>query len=253
MINKAILIMIFLITTSSMVYANQISFDNYPYRLPHQNQSFSESKKLMKKVYYDNQVSFYCNCKYEYKHIRGKQKTVVIPSSCGYIPRKNPERGKYIEWEHIVPAHAFGHTRQCWREPICAKTDGKKYKGRKCCERVDQVFRAMQADMYNLVPAVGELNADRSNYQFSIINGEKREYGKCDFEVENKIAEPKEDIRGDIARTYFYMEHTYGITISDKQRKLFQIWNNLDPVSQWERIRAERIKNIQGNTNIFIK
>lgn len=219
--------------------------------LPHNNQSFSKSKKLMKKVYYDNQLSFYCNCDYVYKQINGKEKTVVIPETCGYIPRKNKERGEYIEWEHIVPAYAFGHTRQCWREPICTKKNGKKYKGRKCCEKIDATFRIMQADMYNLVPAVGELNADRSNYHFSIITGEKREYGKCDFEVENKIAEPKEDIRGDIARTYFYMEDTYGVKISNKQRQLFNIWNKIDTVSTWEKTRAERIKNIQGNENKF--
>lgn len=61
----------------------------------------------------------------------------------------------------------------------------------------------MQADMYNLVLAVGELNTDRSNYHFSIIPVEKREYGACDFEVDGKLVEAKEDIRGDIARTYF--------------------------------------------------
>ena len=106
--------------------------------------------------------------------------------------------------------------------------------------------------MDNLQPAVGELNADRSNYHYGIIPGEPREYGACDFEVEGKLAEPKEDIRGDIARTYFYMEDTYGVRISDKQRKLFEVWNRQDPVSEWERIRAERIEKIQGNKNKFI-
>lgn len=82
-------------------------------KLPHNNQSFSKAKKLMKKVYYDNQKSFYCGCKYDYKQINGKEKIIVDAASCGYMPRKNAERGKYIEWEHVVPAHAFGNTRQC--------------------------------------------------------------------------------------------------------------------------------------------
>ncbi len=151
-----------------------------------------------------------------------------------------------------MPAHAFGNTLECWREPVCVDNKGKRYKGRKCCEKVSTAFRVMQADMYNLVPAVGELNGDRSNYHYGIISGENRKYGACDFEIENRIAEPKEDIRGDIARTYFYMEHTYGVKISDKQRKLFQIWDKEDPVSSWERLRAERIRAIQGNTNIFV-
>ena len=230
------------------MYASTLNEDN----LPHNNQSFSKAKKLMKKVYYDNQHSFYCGCRYDYKQIKGKEKTVVDASSCGYKPRKNEQRGQIIEWEHVVPANAFGNTRQCWREPICTDKNGKSFKGRKCCENIDPVFRVMQADMYNLQPAVGELNADRSNYHYGIIAGEPREYGACDFEIEGKLAEPREDIRGDIARTYFYMEDIYGIRISDKQRKLFEVWNKQDPMSEWERIRAERIEAIQGNKNKFI-
>ncbi len=230
------------------MYASTLNEDN----LPHNNQSFSKAKKLMKKVYYDNQHSFYCGCRYDYKQINDKEKIIVDSASCGYISRKNAERGKYIEWEHVVPANAFGNTRQCWREPICTNSKGKTYKGRKCCEKIDPEFRTMQADMYNLQPAVGELNADRSNYHYGIIAGESREYGACDFEIEGKLAEPREDIRGDIARTYFYMEDIYGIRISDKQRKLFEVWNKQDPMSEWERIRAERIEAIQGNKNKFI-
>ena len=32
----------------------------------------------------------------------------------------------------------------------------------------------MEADMYNLYPAVGELNADRNNFRYGIIDGEER-------------------------------------------------------------------------------
>ena len=59
--------------------------------------------------------------------------------------------------------------------------------------------------MYNLVPAVGEINGDRSNYKFGLIEDEPRVYGTCDFEVDfrNRIAEPPPHVRGDIARIYF--------------------------------------------------
>lgn len=102
-------------------------------------------------------------------------------------------------------------------------------------------------------PAVGELNCDRSNNHFGIIQGEPREYGACDFEVEGKLAEPKDNICADIARIYFYIEHTYSVRISDKQHKLFEVWDKQDQVSDWEKIRAERIEAIQGNSNPFIK
>lgn len=214
---------------------------------------FSHAKKLMKKVYYDHQISFYCGCSYDYKQINGKEKTVIDASSCGYIPRKNTERGKFIEWEHLVPTHAFAGNLPCWRKELCEDSRGKRFKGRKCCEKIDPIFRAMEAAMHNLQPAIGELNADRSNYRYGIIPGEERVYGLCDFEVKNKTTEPREEIRGDIVRTYFYMEQKYGVVISDKQRKLFNLWNIADPADQWEKERNTRIYFIQGNFNNFIK
>ena len=67
----------------------------------------------------------------------------------------------------------------------------------------------MESDLYNLVPAVGEINGLRSNYSFAMIPGEKRAFGKCDMEIENRKAEPPPDKRGNIARTYFYMDWVY--------------------------------------------
>ena len=37
--------------------------------------------------------------------------------------------------------------------------------------------------------------------------------------------------------------------ISKKNRKLFDAWNQSDPVDQWECERARRIEKIQGNVN----
>ncbi len=67
-------------------------------------------------------------------------------------------------------------------------------------------FRYMEADLHNLQPAIGEVNGLRSNYSMAMIPGEKREFGKCDVEIEGSKVEPRPDIRGDIARTYMYMD-----------------------------------------------
>jgi len=117
--------------------------------------------------------------------------------------------------------------------------------------KVNEEYRRMQADMFNLYPAIGEVNGRRSNYSMAIIKGEKREFGKCDVEIESRKVEPKESIRGEIARTYLYMDSVYpgrGI-ISKKNRKLFDTWNKSDPVDEWECERAKRIEKIQGNRN----
>ena len=110
----------------------------------------------------------------------------------------------------------------------------------------------MQSDMHNLFPTVGEVNGDRSNFVFGEIDGEKREYGKCDFEVAERIAEPKKSIRGDIARSYFYMSHQYKMEIPDDYEELLRGWHLSDPPDEWERNRNSLIEDVQGNRNPFI-
>lgn len=210
--------------------------------------SFSQAKKiLMQRVYQDHRITFYAGCRYD-------RKGVIEAKSCGYLPRRNRKRGQHLEWEHIVPAWAFGHALQCWQQLLCTTGKGKHYKGRRCCRNNDPRFRAMESDMHNLVPAIGELNGDRSNFRYGMIPGEPRVYGTVDFEVDThlRIAEPAPGIRGDIARTYFYMAKAYGLRISKKQQQLFAIWSRQDPVDAWERERNNRITSLQGNRNPFV-
>ena len=208
--------------------------------------SFSKAKRLAAQIYKGHEVTIYCGCKYAYQ---GK-KLVPEPSSCGYEPRiavtkkgKPNARAVRIEWEHVMPAWVFGHQLQCWQQG-----------GRKACKK-DPVFAKMEADLHNLVPAIGELNGDRSNFKFTMIPGEARAYGKCDFEIDfkSKTAEPPETARGDIARIYLYMRDQYKITLSDQQTRLLETWAKSDPVDAWERQRNERVRTIQGNANPHVE
>ncbi len=202
--------------------------------------SFSRSKRILAtKIYRLHQKTFYGGCDYE---IKGKR-LVPILDSCGFHYRKNPKRAKRIEWEHIVPAWYFGHNFACWKKG-----------GRKECRDTNEKFRQMEADMHNLVPAIGEINGDRSNYPYGNIPGEKRVYGRVDMEIESskRLAEPKKSILGDIARTYFYMHDKYNMYIDPKHEKLFIKWNNQDPVSRWEKKKNLLVKDIQGDNNDYI-
>jgi deoxyribonuclease-1 len=40
--------------------------------------------------------------------------------------------------------------------------------------------------------------------------------------------------------------------LSRSNQKLFEAWDKLDPIDDWERERARRIEAIQGNKNPFI-
>ncbi|ACN14837.1 EndA1 [Desulforapulum autotrophicum HRM2] len=212
--------------------------------------SFSKAKRLLlNQVYYDHRITFYCGCPFT----AGKQ---IIPSDKFSPTTKHVKRSRKVEWEHVVPAQAFGQSFFEWRkgDPGCVDRKGKAFKGRKCAEKVNMEYRHMQADLYNLVPANGQVNALRSNYSYAMIPGEPRAFGNCDMEIENRKAEPCPEIHGDIARIYFYMADAYpgrGI-ISKKNRKLFQAWAKEDPVDDWERERCARIERLQGNKNRFV-
>ena len=217
--------------------------------------SFTSAKDVARNtIYKDHREDFYCGC--PFKPSASKSGGVIQPSACGYKPRSDPDRGKRLEWEHVMPAYFFGHTRTCWKtgHKTCVTKENKKYKGRACCAKVDKAFQQMEADLHNLVPAVGELNGNRSNTPFGMVAGEPRAYGRCDFEIGGKprVTEPRPSVRGDAARVWLYMSETYGIRLTEEKRSMFQDWSRVDPPDQWERLRDRRIAAAQGNRNPFV-
>ena len=197
--------------------------------------TFSEAKKIAWRLYAQQPVEFYCGCRYS-----GKQ---VDLKSCGYQPRKNPTRAARIEWEHLVPAWVIGHQRRCWQQG-----------GRKECARHDETFRRAEADLFNLVPAIGEINGDRSNYPFAWLPQAPHQYGACPMVVDFKArkAMPRARVRGMIARTYFYMSERYRLRLSQQQRRLFEAWDRAYPPEEWERRRNQRIACVMGWGNAFV-
>lgn len=219
-----------------------------------ENQNFREAKRFLKKLYIVHYpYSFYCNCRI----IFSKSQNRLIPDpDCGY-QKKSQNTELMINWEHIMPAYRFGKNRECWKKRICMEEKKEKivhFKGRKCCGKIDDCFIIMEGDLHNLVPTIYELNRDRKNYFFGEIPGEKREYGKCNFEIDHNknIAEPPEEIRGDIARIYLYMSWFYGIPLNPQEIEFIKKWNKLDPPSDIEK-KLNRLKAMhQGNENPFI-
>lgn len=211
---------------------------------------FRQAKRFANEIHSSNPYTLYCNCKY--------QGHTVDLKSCGYQPHKDPKRAARLEWEHVVPAEAFGQSFKEWREGAtrCVRK-GKPFKGRKCAG-YNPEFARIEADLYNLWPEVGELNGLRNNYSMAELGAEKAEksdFGSCRAKVEDKKFEPMPDAKGRVARVYMYMDQTYpgkGI-ISDKNRKLFEAWDTQHPVDTWECKRAKKIEEIQGNVNSILK
>jgi len=207
--------------------------------------TFTEAKVVAKqKIYLDQANSplgeLYCGCKWTWV---GKSGGRVDAKSCGYETRKLQTRAERTEWEHIVPAWTFGHQRQCWQNG-----------GREHCVDEDPTFRAMEADLFNLYPSVGEVNGDRSNFNYGMVSGVAPQYGQCTTKVDfqQKTAEPRDEVKGLVARTTFYMFDRYKLSISRQQQQLLMAWDKQHPVSAWEKQRDQRIAAIMGHSNPFV-
>lgn len=207
--------------------------------------NFAAAKVLAKqKIFFDQASSaegeLYCGCKWTWT---GKSGGRIDPKSCGYETRAQQNRAARIEWEHIVPAWTFGHQRQCWQNG-----------GRKNCIADDPVFRAMEADLFNLYPSVGEVNGDRSNFNYGMVTGIAPQYGACMTRVDFKerAAEPRNEAKGIVARATFYMFDRYGLSMSRQQQQLLMAWDRKYPVTTWEKEWNNRTSKVMGHSNPFI-
>ncbi|MCV3397871.1 endonuclease [Campylobacter lari] len=204
--------------------------------------NFNESKKELVELYESlgstYQYDFYCNAPFK-ANKKGKYTKFEVVKSDLYTPRneytkkgKINQRAKRIEWEHIMPAQNFGKHLPCWREG-----------GRKACQK-DPLFTKMEADKQNLVPAIGEVNGDRSNFRYAEapLNLEYTQYGNCKVYTDFKAKRfyPANYSKGWIARSYLYMSKTYNIRLSDQERKLMESWDKQYPMSEKERIIREK-------------
>lgn len=209
-------------------------------------ESFTKAKRLLEdRVYFDHRVTLYCEAPFDAK------KNITLPE--GFTTPKHEKRAHRVEWEHVVPAENFGRAFPEWRDgdEACVDNRGKAYKGRRCAEKASAEFRFMQADLYNLYPAIGAVNALRSNYRYSMLPGVAPTFGSCAMKVADRRAEPPEAARGTIARTVLYMADAYAgrYRLSQQDRRLMESWDRMYPVDAWECERADRIRKIQGNVN----
>jgi deoxyribonuclease-1 len=222
-----------------------------PGDLPRTAATFAKAKRLVyERIYFDHQRTLYCGCQYD------ADRQVAL-DTCGLQDLAGNKRAARIEAEHVFPAAQFGNFRTCWREPAsfpqCNK-DGKTLSGRECCLRVDPLFVAAHNDLQNLYPEDGYLNGQRSDYNWGMVSGGTT-YGTCDMRFDGSIrrVQPPVAIRGEIARTMFYMRDTYGFRLSRQDQQLYGAWNNQNPPGEWEIERNRRIKEIQGVGNVYVE
>lgn len=223
--------------------------------------SFDEAKKALLHIYKGapSPTDLYCGCAFRPEPGHGDGLRVDL-SSCGYTPARDAARAGRIEWEHAVPAAAFGRSFVEWQSGSerCVDGKGKRFKGRKCA-RTSADFARMEGDLHNLFPVVGEVNGLRGDLPMGLLDAHRRDratfrFGKCASAIESGVFMPRREVRGDLARAYKYMDAVYpgrGI-IDETHRAVFDRWDAEDPPDAWERERNKRIAERQGNANAFI-
>lgn len=223
---------LFLIICNSFVLASP----------PH---SFLQAKHMVYQIFSSHPKTLYCSCSYDSKH-------QVDLNSCHMNTASEKNRAHVVEVEHIVPADIIGHNLTCWQNKIC-EHHGKRYKGRKCCEKLDARFRQMESELYNLWPAVGLVNIARSNYTFGLVDSNEKFYG-CDFKVSKLTheVEPYNQAKGIVARATLFMSDKYDIPLNDDKRQLYLRWHQQYQPSRWEKSWAAQIALIERYNNPYI-
>lgn len=203
-------------------------------------QTFLETKEVLTRIwkFEDFTIEFYCRAPFYIA-----DGSIKLMQSLQYTPRKPltkkqtiNNRTRTIEFEHIMPAYNFGQHLPCWQKG-----------GRRACKN-DKTFNLMEADPRNLVPAIGEINGDRSNFRYAEApkNIVYNQYGNCmvytDFK--EKRFYPANYSKGLIARTYLYMSETYNIRLSNQERKLMEAWDKMYPKDEYEKARDNAIAKI---------
>jgi endonuclease I len=131
----------------------------------------------------------------------------------------------------------------------------------------------MESDLFHVYPTDGEVNGIRGNLPYGNVNvaniitdnGSKRGTSST-YSNGSIVFEPIDSFKGDVARTYFYMNTRYtlqgsswsnwemanGPELTTDAITLLLNWHHLDPVSQKEVDRNNAIYVKQGNRNPFI-
>lgn len=209
---------------------------------------YPEAKKIMsEKVVYDHRVTIYCGAAFD-------EEKNIYPGY-GFSFKNRAHAREMMDWEHAVPVAEFGKNFAEWRagSPECVH-NGRPFRGRKCAERVNGLFRRMQGDMYNLFPAIASVNSARGDKRYAELPEAEPAFGSCQARIGRSRFEPPDQAKGQVARAALYMDAAYDkLELQPGQKKLFEAWNEKFPVDKWECIRTKRIEKIQGNENIFVK
>lgn len=202
-------------------------------------ESERQAQALAAAAYEGGGRELFCGCTFENGQVRGDcpvQKGLTNATAVSYVP--------------VITVAEYGRRRDCWTQrsnryvsPIREMDREEKNPAPSpvfTCDVVDPVFRAMEADPFNLVPAVNRAANVRGHRKAAEIESGVTRVEGCGLEVPQKIGtgylfEPPAASKGDIARIYLYFADRYALPVEPERLATFKAWAKADPVDDQER------------------
>lgn len=133
----------------------------------------------------------------------------------------------------------------------------------------------VKSDIVHVVPTDGKINGDRSNHPFGEVGNtysqSKNGYSKwgkarSGLGFSETVFEPNDEIKGDLARIYFYMVTRYPESkswgnsvfantasgLTEWTLNMMMRWSREDPVDAREIARNNAVFEVQGNRNPYV-
>lgn len=121
------------------------------------------------------------------------------------------------------------------------------------------------SDAHHIRPTDSKVNSTRNNHKYGEVpnapfvrTGTKTGSVLTKCRYANGVFEPRDEVKGDVARILFYLivryneSDSYRLTAVAESVEMLLRWNEEDPVDAWEMNRNNVVEGIQGNRNPFI-
>lgn len=152
---------------------------------------------------------------------------VYDPTTCMDKFYVKGEKKRTVSFVRIVPEERMLKVRPCGTQKLCEKYNKERFSGARCCRLSDEIYRAYNTDLFNIIPIV-DANAEKMN-------------------------EPPVHFRGNIARVYLYMNAQYGLNLSYEEQMRYLQWHKQDKVDEKECNLYRQIVDLQGRINPWIE
>lgn len=211
----------------------------------------STLSQIYQEVGKGNSASFYCDCVFDLQKMQLKDK------NCGQKIGQSAVFFPAVTWERVVSKSEFTDDLQCWHEPQSlqgCRNENKVLSSQQCCEEVSEEYRARAANIHNQIPVIQNIAEKLQGLGFGQVYREPIEFGACQLKIDSQLVrkEPPDQIKGDIARIYFYFESLGYVRLSRRSRPLMEIWDMKDPVSNFECALHSKKAAISGLKNPYV-